>query len=65
MITFADGKPNVATFRKTAAAILNAFHEMEKNAVDVDAEKLNVIKTTAKLIKSDIKLVKATSETYP
>ena len=38
---------------------------MEKNAVDVDAEKLNVIKTTAKLIKSDIKLVKATSETYP
>ena len=37
---------------------------MEKNAVDVEAEKLNVIKTTADLIKSDIKLIEATSETY-
>ena len=53
LITFADGKPNVVTFRKTAAAILNEFHEMEKNAVDVEAEKPNIIRTAAELIKSD------------
>ena len=65
LITFADGKPNIVKFRKTAAAILNAFHEMEKTAIDVEADKLNVSKKTVELIKSDIKLVKATSETYP
>ena len=37
---------------------------MEKYAVGVEAEKLNVIKTAAELIKSDIKVVEATSETY-
>ena len=37
---------------------------MEKNAVDVEAEKFNVIKTAAELIKSDIKVVEETSETY-
>ena len=65
LIKFADGKPNVVKFKKTAAAILNAFHEMEKTAIDVEADKLNVIKTAAECIKSDIKLLKATSETHP
>ena len=63
VITFTDGKPNVVTFRKTAAE-KHAFNEMEKYAVDVEAEKFNVIKTAAELIKSDIKVVEATSETY-
>ena len=54
---------NVVTFRKTAAE-KNAFLEMEKKDVDFEPEKFNVIKTDAKLIKSDIKVVEATSETY-
>ena len=66
VITFSDGKPNVVTFRKTAAAILNEFHEMEKDALDVETEKMNIIRTAAALIKSEIKLVETTtSETYP
>ena len=59
-ITEINGKPNVVTFRSTVANILHDFQAKPKN-VDLETEKLNIIRTASRLIKSDIKLIK-TSE---
>ena len=59
-----NGRPNGVTLRKTAASILNEFHKQQRND-DPEAEKMNIIITAAKLIKSDIKLVSTCSENYP
>ena len=64
IITNVNGRPNVVTLRKTATSILNEFHKQQRND-DPEAEKMNIVDSAAKLIKSDIKLVSTCSENYP
>lgn len=64
MVTEINGKPNVVTFKPKASNILNDFlHASRKEDCDVDQEKLRLVKTAAKLLKTDIKDV--SKETYP
>ena len=46
------------------ANILPDFHAQPKS-VDLETEKLNIIRTASKLIKSDIKLIKTSNDIYP
>ncbi|KAL9969583.1 hypothetical protein ACROYT_G021813 [Oculina patagonica] len=64
IITEINGKPNVVTFRSTASAILHEFHSQQKD-VDLDTEKLSIIRTASRLIKNDIELLKTSNEVYP
>ncbi|CAH3160575.1 unnamed protein product [Porites lobata] len=64
IITEINGKPNVVTFRSTVANILHDFHAQPKN-VHLETEKLNIIRTASRLIKSDIKLIKTSNDIYP
>ena len=64
IITEINGKPNVVTFRSTASAILHEFHSQQKE-VDLDSEKLSIIRIASRLIKNDIKLLQTSSEVYP
>ena len=64
IITETNGKPNVVTFRSTVANILHDFHAQPKS-VDLETEKLNIIRTASRLIKSDIKLIKTSYDIYP
>ena len=64
VITEINGKPNVVTFRSTAAAILQEFHSHSKNESQ-DDEKLRIIKTAANFIKNDIKSLEQQKEMYP
>ena len=66
IITDINGKPNVVTFKPKASSILSDFHNAsKKDSCDVDQEKIHLVKTAAKLIKSDIKDVKFKKESYP
>ena len=64
MITDINGKPNVVTFRTTAAAILQEFY-IQQDDVDIEEQKMNIIKTAAKLIKKDLKSLPTSSGNYP
>ena len=64
IITEINGKPNVVTFRSTVTNIVHDFHAKPKN-VDLEAEKLNIIRTASRLIKSDIKLIKTSNDINP
>ena len=46
------------------ANILHDFHAQPKN-VDLETEKLNIIRTASRLIKSDIKLIETSNDIYP
>ena len=58
-----SGKTNVVTFRSTAFAILHDFYCQTKQ-YDSGAEKMRIIETAAKLIKSDIQSVIETKDSY-
>ncbi|KAL9952368.1 hypothetical protein ACROYT_G039618 [Oculina patagonica] len=64
IVTEINGKPNVVPFRSTASAILHEFHSQQKD-VDLDTEKLSIIRTASRLIKNDIELLKTSNEVYP
>ena len=64
IITELDGKSNAVTFRSTASSILQQFYESPKKE-DSESEKYRVIETAGKLIKNDIKSVRADSSNYP
>ena len=64
VITDINGKPNVVTFRTTAAAILQEFY-IQQDDVDIEEQKMNIIKTAAKLIKKDLKSLPTSSGNYP
>jgi len=64
IITELNGKPNVVTFRRTAANILHDFYKEQKKE-DPNIEKIRMINTVAKLIKSDIKAVDSSNDVYP
>lgn len=59
-----DGKPNVATFRKTASSILHAFYS-DPHTDDEEAQKTSIIKAAAELIKSDIRKISVSRKSYP
>ena len=59
-----NGKTDVVTFRATATAILQEFHEHQDD-VDINEEQMNIIKTAAKLIKNDLKSIATSSDSYP
>ena len=63
IITDINGKPKEVMFRTTAATILQEFHI--KQNLDIEAEKINIIKAAAKLTKNDLKSIKTTNENYP
>ena len=66
IITDINGKANVVTFRTMATAILQEFHFREhQDALDINEEQMNIIKTAAKLIKNDLKSIPTSSDSYP
>ena len=54
----------VVTLRDTAHSILSEFHKQQKSNNPED-EKLIIIKTAAKLIVSDVKLMETPNDSYP
>jgi hypothetical protein len=64
IITEINGKEIVVTLRSTATSILHDFYRHEKSE-STDNEKLKLIKTAAKLIKSDIKSKETDKLFYP
>ena len=64
IITEINGKPNVVTFTNTASKILHDFHQQSEMG-DSTSEKMRVIETAAKLIKSDLKLINQSKDFYP
>lgn len=64
VITHVDGKSNIITFRETAEAVLQDFYNNQQNT-DVDTEKIQLIRTAAKLIRNDIKSITTNSDFYP
>lgn len=66
IITEINGNPNVVTFKPKAANILNTFlHASRKDNSDVDEEKVRLVKTAARLIKTDIKDINIPRDAYP
>jgi len=65
-VTIAEvhGKANVVTFRHIADIIINDFYAHPKDDNSQD-EKLRIIQTAAKLLKSDMKMVSQPQDTYP
>ena len=65
IITSKPGMTNIVTFRRTAASILEEFHSQQKDYTNPEDEKLNVIRTAAKLLRSDIKRIETPDDYYP
>ena len=53
-----NGKPNVIAFYSTASAILQQFHQQQRNE-DIEKETLRLVEAAVKIIKNDIKSLKA------
>ena len=64
IITEINGRPNVVTFRSTAASILHKLYELPKQQ-DAESEKLLIIETAANLIKNYIKMMDTSRDIYP
>ena len=63
VITEISGKSSIVTLKTTAASILHNFYCHSK-LEDCNADKLRIIKTAAKLIKSDIQSVNQIKDSY-
>ena len=64
LITEINGESNVVTFRHTAASIITDFYE-QPHSDDSYSEKIKIIRTAAKLLKSEIKSVNQGNNEYP
>ena len=64
IVTEINGKSNVVTFRRTAAPILHDFYDKQRME-HAESETMRIIGTAAKLIKSDIKSMVTSSDSYP
>lgn len=64
IMTDLPGKQCVVTLCETASSILYKFHQHQKHAKPED-EKLNIIKTAAKLIESEVKSTNQPYDVYP
>ena len=63
-ITEINGRSNVVTFKSTASAILQHNYSIPK-LDDIEAQKIRLIHTAAKLIKNDIKSIDDQPDAYP
>ena len=63
IVTEINGKSNVVTFRRTAASILHDFYDKQRME-HAESETMRIIDTAAKLIKSDIKSMVASYDSY-
>ncbi len=59
-----NGKSDVVTFRNTAATILQDFYNSRQKP-DLSTDKIRLVQTASKLIKSDTKLVETENSCYP
>ena len=59
-----NGKLNLVTFQIIAAAIFQEFY-VQKDDVDIEEQKLHVIKTAARLKKNYLNSLATTSGNYP
>ena len=64
IITEINSRPNVVTFRSTAASILHKFYDLPIQQ-DPESEKLRIIETAANLIKNGIKIMDTSKDIYP
>ena len=64
LITDLPGKASIVTFRETAHFILNEHRTLPKDQSE-DVEIMNMIKTVARIIKSEAKSLPPLSEEYP
>ncbi len=64
VFTELNGKSDVVTFRNTASCILYEFHKQQRSTTP-DEEKVRIIEAAAKLIQSDVKAQKVSSDVYP
>ena len=56
VISDEDGKPDIATLKSSDKAILGEYYEAPKD-IDIHLQKLLLLTTAAKLIKTAIKLI--------
>lgn len=63
LITEVNGLPNVVTFKATASSILSVF--FNSSETDDCDKNLRLVKTVAQFLKSDIKGIKTSKDTYP
>jgi hypothetical protein len=54
IISEINGKQNVVTFRNTVRSILQEFFEQSNSYQSTEEEKLSIIKTAAKILKTEI-----------
>ena len=64
VIAHINGKSDVVTFRNTAATILQDFYNSRQKP-DLSTEKIRLVQTASKLVKSDMKLVETENNCYP
>lgn len=64
LITTIRKRPNVVTFQQTVASIVQEFYGQPRNE-DPQVERSRIVKAAAKLIKSEIKSIDASSDNYP
>ena len=64
IITQLNVKPDVVTFRTSASSIMFKFYN-EQRMKDSKSEVMRIIQTAAKLIRSEIKSIDASCESYP
>ena len=65
VISTVGGKADIVTFKARATTILHDYHKQSQQKLDEHDEKLLIIKTAAKLLKSDIKSVDSSMKYYP
>ena len=59
-----DGRFDILTLKQTAASIMHTYHSQSKSLAP-EEEKMNIIATAAKLIKTDISLMESSKLCYP
>ncbi len=64
ILTEINGKPNVATFRTTARAVLHEYYKQQQQE-NTTEEKMKLVQAAARLIKEDIKSITMTHDIYP
>ena len=63
IISDRSGAKSVITFRQTAEVMLHDYHKLPQN-LDPEAERINIIEASAKLIKSEMKMVNTPKDEY-
>ena len=65
VVTNLQKKANVVTFQRTVKSIINEFYLQPKRECDEAEKAKRIVETAAKLLKSDIKNLDVSSDSYP